>query len=197
MEIGKRIQTRRKELGMTQEQLATAVYVTPQAVSQWENHKSIPDICNIGLIAAALKIDKADLISDEAKNRPSWIVRDQFFSDRNMYRKLKEFAENEGLVQTDRAIDYAREMHRGQLRKTSAFSGEAVSYIVHPFIMACHAHALGITEDAALAVTLLHDVCEDCGVVPGDLPFDDTVKEAVTLLKKPSEKSPAIIRAYF
>ena len=90
MEIGKRILTRRKELGMTQEQLADAVYVTPQAVSQWENQKSIPDICNIGLIASALKIEKSELISDEEKNRPSWIVKDQFFSGDNMYRKLIE-----------------------------------------------------------------------------------------------------------
>ena len=79
MDIGKRIQSRRKELGMTQEQLATAVYVSPQAVSQWENNRSLPDICNIGLIAATLGIRKEDLISEEEKAKPSWVVCDQIF----------------------------------------------------------------------------------------------------------------------
>ena len=171
-------------MGMTQEQLAEAVFVTPQAVSQWENGKSMPDICNIGPIAAALEMDRAELIDDGMKNRPSWIVKDPFFSDRNMYRKLKEFAEGEGLEETDRAIDYALEKHRGQYRKTSVFSGESVPYIVHPFLMACHAHALGIRDDAVLAAALLHDVCEDCGVSPEELPFSGKVREAVSLLTK-------------
>ena len=41
MNIGKTIQERRLEKGMTQEQLAEMMYVSPQAVSQWENGKSI------------------------------------------------------------------------------------------------------------------------------------------------------------
>ncbi len=40
MNIGQRIAARRKELGLTQEELATQVFVTTQAVSQWENGKT-------------------------------------------------------------------------------------------------------------------------------------------------------------
>lgn len=36
-EIGKFIQEERKNLGMTQEELASKVYVTSKAVSKWEN----------------------------------------------------------------------------------------------------------------------------------------------------------------
>lgn len=185
MDIGKRIQSRRKELGMTQEQLATAVYVSPQAVSQWENNRSLPDICNIGLIAATLGIRKEDLISEEEKTKPSWVVRDQIFSENNMYRKLKEFAENESLTEMKKALDYAWEKHADQKRKTSVISGEQVPYIVHPLMMACQAHAMGIHDDTVLAVTLLHDVCEDCGVASEELPFPNEIKEAVALLTKP------------
>ena len=192
MEIGNRIRQRRKELGMTQEELASAVYVTPQAISQWENGKTVPDIYKIRLIADALKMDRADLIDDEVKNRPSWIVKDQFYSVDNMRRKLKAFAEEEGLQETSRAIDYAEEMHRGQYRKTSDWSEEKVPYIVHPFIMACHAHALGIRDDTVLAAVLLHDVCEDCGIRPEELDYSSSVQEAVRLLTKQKGWDPAV-----
>ena len=179
---------------MTQEQLAKAVYVTPQAVSQWENEWSVPDVYNISLIADALKMNKADLISEEEKTRPSWVVRDQFYGVENMYRKLKEFAKTDSLPETDRAVDYAMEKHKGQFRKTSVFSKESVPYIVHPFIMACHAHALGIRDDAVLATVLLHDVCEDCGIAPDELPFSPEVREAVRLLTR---TKPEDLDAYF
>ena len=194
MNIGSRIKQRRRELDMTQEQLAKAVYVTPQAVSQWENERCVPDVYNISLIANALKMNKADLISEEEKKRPSWVVRDQFYGVENMYRKLKEFAKTDSLPETDHAIDYAMEKHKNQRRKTSVFSEESVPYIVHPFIMACHAHALGIRNDAVLATVLLHDICEDCGIAPDELPFSSEVREAVRLLTR---TEPEDLDAYF
>lgn len=42
--IGNKITKRRKELKMTQNTLADKLYVTHQAVSKWENGKSIPSI---------------------------------------------------------------------------------------------------------------------------------------------------------
>jgi len=42
--IGNRISTKRKELKITQYELADKLYVTHQAVSKWENVKSIPSI---------------------------------------------------------------------------------------------------------------------------------------------------------
>ena len=122
---------------------------------------------------------------NKEKARPSWILREQLFSEENMYRKLKEFADQENLSELDKALDYARTAHAGQVRKTSAFSEESVPYIVHPLVMACHAHALGISDDTVLAVILLHDVCEDCGIAPAELPFSEAVREAVALLTKP------------
>ena len=42
--IGKRIAIKRKELNITQNSLAEQLYVTHQAVSKWENGKSIPSL---------------------------------------------------------------------------------------------------------------------------------------------------------
>ena len=44
MTIGKRIAFFRKEKGLTQEELASHMGVSPQAVSKWENDQTCPDI---------------------------------------------------------------------------------------------------------------------------------------------------------
>lgn len=44
IKIGNKISTRRKELNMTQYDIADKLFVTHQAVSKWENGKSIPTI---------------------------------------------------------------------------------------------------------------------------------------------------------
>ena len=198
MEIGKTIKTRRKELGLTQEELAEKVHVTPQAVSQWENGKTNPDIFMIKPLAEVLKLDKAGLISGELREKPSWLIREKLYSEENMYRKLKEFAKAEGLSETDRAIDYAKKMHEGQERKTGEFSVKGVPYIVHPFNMACQAHALGIRDDRVLAAVLLHDVCEERKMDPEKLPFSERVREIVALLtKKKGEESRDYTKQYY
>lgn len=47
MTIGAKIQTLRKQRGMSQEQLAEALGVSRQAVSKWEAEQSVPDIDKI------------------------------------------------------------------------------------------------------------------------------------------------------
>ena len=54
--IGKRIQMLRKQQGMTQEQLAERVGVSPQAVSKWENDNSCPDISILPVLASVLGV---------------------------------------------------------------------------------------------------------------------------------------------
>ena len=49
--IGTIIMRLRKEHGMTQEQLASALGITFQAVSKWENGVSSPDISTLPLLA--------------------------------------------------------------------------------------------------------------------------------------------------
>ena len=52
-------------------------------------------------------------------------------------------------------------------------------------MLTCHALALGLEEDDLLSACLLHDVCEDCGVKPEELPVNKETREAVRLLTKP------------
>ena len=52
--IGKNILKMRKQLGMTQEELAGRLNVSFQAVSKWENGVSLPDVSTLPLLAKSL-----------------------------------------------------------------------------------------------------------------------------------------------
>lgn len=75
--IGKRIQSLRKERGLTQKQLADAVGVTPQAVSKWETDESCPDITALPLLAGVLGVSVDSLLGgDGAAEVKTGVVRD-------------------------------------------------------------------------------------------------------------------------
>lgn len=98
------------------------------------------------------------------------------FNPEKMYTYLRGFASGAGMVNTLKALSFAREKHSGQFRK----SGEP--YIIHPLMMACNAVSIGIRDDATVATIFLHDVCEDCGVSLQELPVSGEVRRAVDLM---------------
>lgn len=63
IKIGKFIQERRKEKGLTQSELAEKLDVTDRAVSKWENGNCIPDASNIQELCKILNITINDLFS--------------------------------------------------------------------------------------------------------------------------------------
>lgn len=72
--IGSRIAQKRKELGMTQEELAAKLGVTSQAVSKWENDVSCPDIALLPALAKALNCTTDAILSgkeDEVRLVPT------------------------------------------------------------------------------------------------------------------------------
>jgi len=64
MTIGEKIQTLRKQYGMSQEQLADALNISRQAVSKWENNESQPDIENLIEISNMFSVSTDYLIKD-------------------------------------------------------------------------------------------------------------------------------------
>lgn len=184
MELGVRISTRRRELGMTQEELAEEVFVTVETERAWESGAGRPDRQSLVRLADALQQPITEFIT--TKEAPDWTTRDQMFSDIHMYTRMRTLAQAENLPNAYKALAYARDMHQGENRKPSKFNNNspAVPYIVHPLMMACHAHALGIRDDQVLATAMLHDVCEDCGIAPNDLPFPENIRHSVALLTK-------------
>lgn len=184
---GTNIRRLREARGLTQQELAEQFFVTVQAVSQWENDRTQPDSDRILQLARVLGTTANALLSGSQESAPSWHLSDQIFSAEHMYSKLKAFAQTEGLCETYRALPYMRDCHAGQTRDPVQGAAGGVPYIVHPLTMACQAHAMGIRDDAVLTTALLHDVCEDCGIRPEELPFSDEVKTSVDLLTKDHE----------
>ncbi len=64
-ELGKFISENRKNLGMTQEELAQKLFVTNKAVSKWEKGQSFPDIAMFEPLADALGVSVAELFAGE------------------------------------------------------------------------------------------------------------------------------------
>lgn len=66
--VSKNLKKIRKEKGMTQEELAQKINVTRQAISNWENDKSQPDIEALKKISDILQIEIEELIYGEKRN---------------------------------------------------------------------------------------------------------------------------------
>lgn len=65
--ISKNIKKLRAERNLTQDALATKIHVTRQAISNWENDKTKPDIEALESLAQAFGVDIEELIYGEKK----------------------------------------------------------------------------------------------------------------------------------
>lgn len=70
--MGKRIMALRKAAGMTQEQVAEQLGVSPQAVSKWENDVSCPDVAMIPRIARLFGVSTDELLGLGASVSPAY-----------------------------------------------------------------------------------------------------------------------------
>ncbi len=93
-----------------------------------------------------------------------------------MYIFLKGYCEARGYQNSLNALPFAREVHKGEKRK----SGE--DYIIHPLGVALYGIDIGIDEDEYIATELLHDTVEDCNANLDNLNVSDEVKRNVMLL---------------
>ena len=172
MLTGQQIAEARKSKGMTQTELANALGVSTEAVSKWEKDAYTPSPEHVEQLHSVLGMAYADLDSREAR----------LFHERNMSSFLKGKFSSGNYPEALKALAFAKEMHKGQFRKPEDLK---IPYIIHPLTMTCHALAMNLEDDTLLAALLLHDVSEDCGVPPEDLPVCPEVQEIVALVTKP------------
>ena len=95
--LGENIKAARKKMGITQEELATQIGVTSQAVSRWESGGGMPDISLIVPIARVLSVSADCLFGIEHENTDEVLYEEEMkkFSDRQLgYMKAytEEFA---------------------------------------------------------------------------------------------------------
>ena len=92
-------------------------------------------------------------------------MSNSIFNADKMYTYIRGFATALEMQQTLRALAFAREKHKGQIRK----SGDP--YIIHPLTMACNALSLGIKDDNVIATILpakISDIVSNSSVVVVD-----------------------------
>ena len=197
-----RLAEARKNCGLTQAQVAERLYITTQSVSSWECGNTVPDTEKLPELAELYGVTTDWLLRGTVPSAEILAVTsnlsDRLFSETRMVTYVSAYCNAKKLYQTKRALAFARKMHDGQFRKPG-HSGERVPYIYHPLLLTCHALALGLEEDDLLSACLLHDVCEDCGVDPEELPVNETTREAVRLLTKPENfgKTDPEYRTYY
>ena len=192
MSIGSNIRSLREELGLTQEQVADKIGITFQAVSSWERDEYKPDIDKIMKLAELFDVSVSALVEEK---KGVFKTKDAIYNWEHMKTYVKTTAKNLGLTNTLKAVTFATEAHKGQMRKRSA-----IPYIYHPLNLACHALSMNIKDDAIIAACLLHDVVEDCGVTYEDLPVNDETKELVRLLtcsKTTPENRSEVLKEYY
>ena len=62
---GELIAARRKELGLSQEELARRIHVTDKAVSKWETGRGMPGIQSLEPLAEVLELSVSELLSGQ------------------------------------------------------------------------------------------------------------------------------------
>ena len=65
MELNEKLQELRKQKGLTQEELAEALYVSRTAISKWESGRGYPNIDSLKAIAKFFCVSIDDLLSGE------------------------------------------------------------------------------------------------------------------------------------
>ena len=65
MTIGLKIKLLRKNKGLNQNQLATSLNVTRQAVNQWEKDKSVPRLDKLKILSKELDCTLEDLVNND------------------------------------------------------------------------------------------------------------------------------------
>jgi len=79
LKIGEKIKAKRRERGLTQEELANILGVTKAAVSKWENEDSYPDITLLPQIAQIFHITMDELFDYTIDQKPLFIVNEYHF----------------------------------------------------------------------------------------------------------------------
>ena len=69
MTFGKYISHKRKEMQMTQEELATKLHVSKSAIAKWETDGGIPDRDNLKKLAKVMKVSVDELYKIKKKKK--------------------------------------------------------------------------------------------------------------------------------
>lgn len=98
MTFGSKLNLMRKKAGLTQEEIAGELGISPQAVSKWENDLSCPDIMLLPRIAQIYNISVDELLNQNYSEVSSASVSSEIFEKSS---EAEEHKEKEGVKQSE------------------------------------------------------------------------------------------------
>ena len=117
MSIGSNIRSLREERRFTQEQVADKLGITFQAVSSWERDEYKPDVEKLIKLAELFGVSVSALVEER---QGVFKTKDAIYNWEHMKTYVKTTAKNLGLTNTLKAVTFATEAHKGQMRKRSS-----------------------------------------------------------------------------
>lgn len=176
--MGDRILRRRNQLNMTRAMLSEVLNTPEETVRAWETNETLPETEMLPKISIALNTSVSYLMGESAPREVRWKLKERLFSEDAMFTFIRNACTRMGMDQAVESLHFMQKSHSGQFRKGT----QHVPYINHPLLMACQAFALHIATDNLISAILLHDVVEDCGITPEELPVNEETREVVELL---------------
>lgn len=133
MELGTKIKALRIRTGMTQEQLAQKLLVSPQAVSKWENGAAMPDITLLPVLAEVFGVsidDLFDLTAEQRMNRIESRLEVEEELPRELYLEYEAFLNGQLEANRQRAMELLAALYYHEMevysRKAGRYAKEAV-----------------------------------------------------------------------
>lgn len=76
MELPKQLKANRERLGLSQEDVCHAIYVSRQTMSSWENGKTYPDVQSLLLLSDLFGVSVDDLVKGDVDSMKDIVIRD-------------------------------------------------------------------------------------------------------------------------
>lgn len=122
MTLGEKLKEARKQVGLSQEELAKKMNVSRSAIAKWETDKGIPDVDNLRIISQLLDVS-IDFLLDNGQDLDKAVIRESIdlskYSGRKKVKKDKIVCEKYldaqiytlvgklQLTKSEKVIDYA------------------------------------------------------------------------------------------
>ncbi len=76
MELARQLRTKREERGLSQDEVAKAIFVSRQTISNWENDKTYPDVQGLLLLSQLLEVSIDELVRGDVVAMQQAIAED-------------------------------------------------------------------------------------------------------------------------
>jgi len=82
MELPRQLKANRERLGLSQEDVAHAIYVSRQTMSSWENGKTYPDVQSLLLLSDLFGVSIDDLVKGDVVSMKDMVSKDAMVMER-------------------------------------------------------------------------------------------------------------------